>query len=180
MKKFVIISSLIFISLISTLPALAELKNCSGVLTNKACEEVNKKPTITKLSTTLNTKSRLKKDSLLHELRMLSIKAKREYKIDYDLDAIEEECQEINPKQCEKEVKSSTKELTQMINQAKLVKLKEDQNKLIKESNLLKKDRNQTTVIIQNNNVIIPKIPRRKTLRRNQTSSLPKDAQLPE
>jgi len=177
MKKLAIIFSLFICH-----SANAEFQTCSGVLTNKPCSELTKKTkSLSKGASQISSKEDSKKESLIHELNMLSIKAKREYKLDYDIEILKQECKNSSLIECDKVVKEANKELQEMINSEKIIKLKKAQldNK--------PKNENKTTIVIQNNNLIVPqrfsiqkrpikKISPKKnfrSLKSDQSSSLP-------
>ncbi len=172
MKKTSIIFCLLFCSI-----AHAEFQNCGGIVTNKACSDLNKKNNSTNQkmesktnSNETNPKKNSKKDSLIHELKMLTIKAKRKYELSYDTEILEQECKSNSLAQCDKIVKEANKELHGMINSAKITKLKEAELKNVSKD----KDKNKTTVVIQNNNVIIPRVRRSfRSLKSDQNSSSP-------
>ncbi len=156
MKKFLSFCSIVFI--FSAVPCLADLYNCKGTWTNKPCDGSNKIP---EKKETPDNKDKSKKESILHDLRMLVIKAKREHDIRYNIEVIEDLCKNSNLEDCDKSVKTAQKELQTQVTDADEAK---ERNALIREANKLKKERNRIEenkppVIIQQNTVIVPRRP---------------------
>jgi hypothetical protein len=190
MKKFVkFCEFLLILSLLfsTAAPSLAQLHECKGTWTNKPCGELNK----TTEKTSFKDPDQSKKDTLVHDLRMLAIKAKREHDIRYDLTVTEENCKKFNLEQCDLAVKSTQKDLQKLITEAQDVKASQERNELIKQANKIRQERNEIeaskpSVVIQQNTILVPR--RRPGWRRtfkgasssDQSSSLPTDVKLPE
>ena len=156
MKKLLNICSFIFI--FSAADSFADLYNCNGTWTNRPCNSSSKIP---EKEDTPKNKDKSKKESILHDLRMLVIKAKREHDIRYNIDVIEDLCKTSNLEECDKSVKTAQKELQAQVTDADEAK---ERNALIREANKLKKERNKIEenkppVIIQQNTVIVPRRP---------------------
>lgn len=165
MKKFAILFSLhfIFISV-----CYADLNNCNGTWTNKPCDGLSRVPEEKKENTSDPDKS--KKESLLHDLRMLSLESRRDYEIRYDISLTERTCKYTDLVECDKAIKAAQRDLQELKTKAQLIKTKKERNELIKESNLLKKERNEIEakkpgVLIQQNTILIP--PRRPPIWRD-------------
>ncbi len=167
---------IIFILISFNAFAQNSFQNCNGIMTNKPCDEIGKKTTVATKKTKLNYVDNSKKESLLHDLRMLNIKAKRNHDINYNIELIEQECKNDSLTDCDKKVKSANKELKEIISQERITELKEEE--LSKKSE--KEDSNKTTVVIQNNNVIIPSrlSPRNRLIKKPSKKSAYEDDSL--
>lgn len=164
-------------------PCHAELVNCNGTWTDRPCAELNK-PQEAKKGKIIDP-DKAKKESLLHDLRMLTIESKRDYDIRYDISVTEATCKNSSLAECDKTIKNAQKDLEELRIRAQLVKTKKEKNELIKESNKLRKERNEIeakkpAVVIQQNTILVP--PRRPPVWKdsNRNSSLPIDVKLPE
>ena len=158
MKKYIILLLFSFTAVAQE----AEFRTCNGVLTNKPCDKVGKNPSLTRNSSQAKNVEDSKKESLIHDLRILNINAKRDFNINYNIEIAEQECKESSLLECNKIVKNANKELKEMINNEKIIKLKQSELE-----NKTKKAEDDTVVVIRNNNVIIPKIIPRKNIPRS-------------
>lgn len=141
--------------------ALAELNECEGVWTNKACDgTVIEKPTESAVNDSSSVESKekavllSKKRSLLHELTMKTIRAKREFEVEYELDEIEAFClnKESSLAECKEKIKTARTEINSEVSQAASVLQRQKANKLREDANRLQQERND---IAANNPTVV-------------------------
>ena len=131
-------------------PAQAELVECNGTWTNRACDSSDTKKLGAEDTRSPEIKEaaaiRSKKKSLFHELTMKAIKAKRQYQYDYDLEEVETFCfkQESSLADCKDRIKQARQEIDKEVTQFAQVRQQEQANKLREEANRIQKERNET------------------------------------
>ena len=159
--------ALLVLSLLILSPNLssAEIYNCDGKWTNKPCDgsvsESIKEKTTDKAKA--DRKILSAKKSLLHELRMEAISAKRKYDVNVDLKKVEELClkTETSVESCKKEIAATEDRITQKSSEKALVKAQEERNRLQEEANKLQKEKNEQE------SVVVVERPRRYHIRRD-------------
>lgn len=143
--------------------AHAEIFNCGGKWTNKPCE-AEPKATLKEKPSQNNEKEvadRSERESLLHELKMQAIEARRKYDVRIDVSAVETLCMkpQSSLSDCKNEVDALSDRIDQRTQSAALIKAREQSNKL-KEKDLEIKQKevedNNTIVIVEERNIIIP------------------------
>ena len=163
-RTLAILSSCAFMFIFSG-SVRAEMNDCGGVWTNKPCsdreavqttEYDEEKAAETKEQALLLSKKR----SLFHELTMKSIRAKRDYKVEYDLNEVEKYCfdQATSLDDCKARIKTTQVELESEIGRAATIVQQEKANQLREEANRLQRERNE----IEANNATVIVDKRRK------------------
>jgi len=149
MKRFCLILSSILASGLLTLPAHAELSFCNGVWTNQSCSgEKTIEETARKPQEPEQKKISLKK-SILHEITMDRVEARRKYGVMVSGQSAEIICedQQSSVKECEQAASKYSSRLQQSISNA--LKAKELEEKNEEKENTIEEKNNSTVVIIR-------------------------------
>lgn len=145
----------------SPLTVEAQLVECDGVWTNRACDSSIEKSLTESPSQPVNLE-KSKRDSLLHDLTMQQIKAKRDHDLDISLEYVKAFCAMENTSylDCSKEVAEQSSRIARHVERrmaAEQKVQKEPPEKLIQE--------NPPSTVININRTFIPRR-RRRILRR--------------
>jgi len=140
-------------------PAFAEIYNCDGKWTNIKCDSTPKK-TIKETKGEKISANQSEKSSLLHELRMQSIRAKRDYGVISNISFVEKHCMknDTSIESCNEKIDSKSQNISELQSKAALALTTKEKNRL-KEIELGKNK-------IENNNVVIINRPRRRIRQR--------------
>lgn len=151
---------IIFLTLFPLQTLLAEVYECNGVYSNVPCEQQKKElqPAGRLSQDEINRRKQLsRKKSLLHELSMTIIKAKREYKLDYDMQIVEDYCLEAGttPIECNSKVNELSEKIENRISTLENIKAQQKANQLKEEQIKAEREASQTNVTIVRHPVFI-------------------------
>lgn len=171
MKKIIHFLILLIISATDPTNIYAEVYYCSGMWRDKPCDS----PTTTHLkssSTYPGSKELSNKRSLLHELSMKAFKTSREYKIRYDISAIENFCLEKSTSliECQREVNDMNDRIDDRIASLELIKEQKRANDLQRERNEIESKKPPTQINILEHNTLIVKPKRRSPYNKHEYS----------
>lgn len=155
--------------LIEVSTVTAEMVLCDGIWTNSSCEGISQKKVgateaITEEQKAL-VKTRSKKRSLLHQITMSSIDARRQYGVDLSLDSAQETCREDSTtiEKCREVTEGFSEKLNVRIDQAvKIAQAKREEEEKSRPPVVAQ----QTTIIIEDRPNYITDYRRRRHPRR--------------
>lgn len=163
-----------FIFLIFTPAAAADVVLCNGRWTNRPCEDPQKvleeAPPAPPSSSNPGTPEVSAKRSLLHDIRMKALNARRKYDLRFELGSLEHFCLETpsTKEQCAEKIAEVESKLDEKIVTAASLKQEEEKLRLQQEANRLQEERNRieaerSTVTVVQPRVISPTTPQQRS-----------------
>ena len=132
--------------------AHAELYKCNGTWTNEPCQgEVQNTLQSAPKRTAPTDPDRSQKDSLLHNLRMMQLKARRNYDVEYDISAVEDFCRKpaVTAADCQEKTEHAEDRIGKRV--TTVASLKEEEAKEEEKEVRREGDENEVTVVENNN-----------------------------
>jgi hypothetical protein len=157
---------LLFTITLLILPAIAnaEIFDCQGRWTNRPCDSEPEKVLKETASKSQDAKDldRSEKESLLHELKMQAIEARRKYNARFDVTAVEKIClkPQTSLRDCKQQVDTLSDRIQERTKTAALIDAQEKEIALKEKDLELKRkeqEDNKTVVIIEDRTVIVPR-----------------------
>lgn len=129
----------------------AQLYECAGLWSNKPCED-GAEPALKETEARERSPEQINqgvKDSLVHDLTMRNIRAKREFDVDVNIDAAVEECKKTSTSlsACREAVDELDDKMVSRIETIEARRAEQQANRLREESNQIQQQSQQVTII---------------------------------
>ncbi|MCB0360593.1 MAG: hypothetical protein KDD44_13190 [Bdellovibrionales bacterium] len=140
-------SSLVLASVLCPTAVRAELSLCDGTWTNKPCAADSSKQLSEAPANlpSIRDVASAKKELLVHDLTMKSLRARRQYAVDVAIEPAATECQkaDVSLESCRARTEEIADRIDKKIAEREGVVAQEKKNKLLEEANDLQRERNQ-------------------------------------